>query len=60
MNERADRLAGLGAQITAHFRAGRPLRLYGSGRLTGTLRFYPAQDIGLYSSEYLHFPRIQR
>ena len=26
MNERADRLADLGAQTTTHFRAGRPLR----------------------------------
>merc|ERR1712185_249702 len=26
MNERADKLADLGAQTTTHFRAGRPLR----------------------------------
>ena len=37
MNERADRLADLGAQTTAHFRAGRPLRHRDTYQYTSTL-----------------------
>ena len=37
MNERADRLADLGAQITTHFRGGRPLGRRESYQYTSTL-----------------------
>tara|TARA_B110001450_G_scaffold178817_1_gene167056 strand:- start:229 stop:2817 length:2589 start_codon:yes stop_codon:yes gene_type:complete len=37
MNERADRLADLGAQVTTHFRGGRPLRRNESYQYTSSL-----------------------